>query len=272
MPFTHQYTPATDPANSQLGTHSIASQVIIQVSIVGPDSLQLEITRVDNATYIYSASTIRVYYLSAKLVSPLLINNRSPVWYQDVQAVKVFVTELSLTGVQGTIITIPFTPYKDGGWFFAAVVLPSGRETRGSDPVPVPSKDAGSTAPDGQVLNVAVDQRNVNGIIELTFKWQLPNPLPASFVGGHVQPWIYNYGNTGKWREGPTFDIRAITLQYEQGTMLYYPDYDGLHNVTIWFVVSNSGRIYDPAFSTANLAPYLNRPAASVVLVGGIGP
>jgi len=232
----------------------------------------LTLTRTDDDPIFAASLKARIYYVSPEDASPDDMNSIN--FITVVQSVRRFVVDMSFAGVESISTTVSAVPYPEGGWFYAVQVDYKGIETFGSGPVSVPHPNPIIVIPDlltQQVQNVTVAMVNVNGIIQLTFRWQLPNvaatpsnPL-GPLLGGHVQIWLYNYENRGDWRQFGMFNVRARTLQYETGVKLYMPDYDGLHNVEAHFVASNQAYLYKEPYFT-------NIPAPFVTLVGGIGP
>lgn len=251
----------------------ITPSIEIRVALLsGSTEFSVEVYRFEGADYFSASTKIRIYWVPASQVSPREMN--SQYWFRSANINKKFVTELSFATVSYIQFNIPAAPYAAGGWFFAVQVLATGIETFGSDPVLAGKIDPTIVVPNlptQQVLNVTVAQVNINGIIQLTFRWQLPNvaATPQNPLGplldGHVQIWIYNYENRGDWRQFGPFDVRARSFEYETGVVLYRPDFDGLHNVEVHFVASNAAMMYqEPSF--------LAIPAPFVTLVGGIGP
>lgn len=251
----------TSPQAAEFQKNFLNPSVFLQVGFRNNNFVEINVFRYAGDSDTFAQATIRIYFVGASQISPLVM--LSNVWFNAAQSRKTFVTELSFTATDSTIVTLPANPYEGGGWFYAVQVNDQGVEVFASAPVPTSSIDPGDQIPVNEVTDVAVTMQNIDGIIKLTFEWRLPNPL-ETLLNGNVQPWIYNYRNEGNWREGPTFQVRAATLQTETGTMKLYPDYDGSHDVEVWFVSSNPARLYDNQF--------INIPAPMVTLVGGIGP
>lgn len=257
----------------QIGKGHITPLVDLRVFLTSAGTeLLIVVRRSENDAYFVVSTNMRIYFVPFTRLSPLVIEGGE--WFPVAQHNKTFVTSVSFGDTNYIETTVPVKPYAAGGWFYAVQVLASGIETPGSEPTILPNINPNVNIPrllTEQVQNVTVAQENINGIIKLTFRWQLPNVIatPNTPIGplenGHVQIWMYNYMNLGDWRQFAVFNVRAKTLQYETGTMLSMPDFDGLHNVEMHFVASNQGYVYKEPFWDLIPAPF-------VTLVGGVGP
>lgn len=255
-----------------IGTNVLPPFIGMRVtSINNGAQIVIQLFRTETNPFLSASLAIRIYYVSALSASASQMN--SDQWFEFAQLVKRYVADLNFAGTTYMQLTLPATEYVAGGWFYVVQVSGNGIELQGASPVPLIFTQVGISIPANpteQVKNVSVTQRNVNGLIELTFGWQLPNvagyPDPLGpIAGGFVQIWIYNYKNKGDWRQFDAFHIQAKSLQFETGKKLYYPDFDGLHNVVVHFVSGNANGAY--------LEPFFNLiPAPTVTLVGGIGP